>query len=359
MQILAFPRYSSNGPSSRVRMYNYLPYLKDAGFKVETYPFFNPSYIDDLFSGKNKNILQIFKAYWRRIVLILKADKSQFFWLQYELLPWVPFWIEKLLLNRCNHLVIDYDDAVFDRYRNHPFFLVRWFLGNKISRLMGIASITVVGNQYLADYAHRSGASHVVVIPSVIDLEKFQPKRWEKDGGPHLRIGWIGSPSTVHYLLLIKDAILASITKGCTFTIIGADIPEPLRVVGVSSLQWTIDNEGELLHLLDVGVMPLEAASFEKGKCGYKLIQYMACGLPVVASPVGVNTQIVRHGENGYLAESESDWNKAFEELHDRELRIRMGNAGRRLVESTYNYAVQSKTLIDIFKTSFRHKKEN
>jgi len=100
-----------------------------------------------------------------------------------------------------------------------------------------------------------------------------------------------------------------------------------------------------------VGVMPLVNDSFEKGKCGYKLIQYMACGLPIVASPIGVNAKIVMQGTNGFLAESQDEWEKAFEALQDMQLRIRMGREGRKLVEDIYNYSVQSKVLVETFQT--------
>ena len=358
MRILALPRYSTNGPSSRVRLYNYLPYLKQAVFDVEMAPCFDPGYIENLFTGRKKNFTAIIKSYFRRICLLLKSKKYQILWLQYELLPWVPFWVEKLYFSGCNMLVIDYDDAVFDRYRNHPSAIIRWFLGKKIARLMALASVVVVGNQYLADYAQECGARNIVIIPSVIELEKYLPRQWKIHNQKPLQIGWIGSPSTVNYLLLIKDAIIASIAENCEWIIIGADIPNLLQVPGVTSRAWSIENEAELLQSLDVGVMPLVDDTFEKGKCGYKLIQYMACGLPVVASPVGVNIKIVKHGTNGFLAASRDEWEKAFKALQDIQLRARMGREGRKLIEDIYNYSVQSKVLIKTFQALYVSKRE-
>ena len=358
MRIVALPRYNTNGPSSRVRFYNNLPYLKAGGFEIEIAPFFDPGYIENLFGGRKKNFITIIKSYFRRICLLLKAKKNQIFWTQYELLPWAPFWVEKLCLSGHKMLVIDYDDAVFERYRNHPSAIIRWLLGKKIARLMALASIVVVGNQYLADYAQESGARNILIIPSVIELEKYLPRQWHKEVQKPLQIGWIGSPSTVNYLLLIKDAIIASIAENCEWIIIGADIPVPLQVSGITSRAWSIENEAELLHSLDVGVMPLVDDTFEKGKCGYKLIQYMACGLPVVASPVGVNIKIVKHGTNGFLAASRDEWEKAFKALQDIQLRARMGREGRKLIEDIYNYSVQSKVLIETFQALYVSKRE-
>ena len=113
----------------------------------------------------------------------------------------------------------------------------------------------------------------------------------------------------------------------------------------MDSLPWAEATESEDIARLDIGIMPLVDAPFERGKCGYKLIQYMACGLPVVASPVGVNRQIVEHGVNGFLADTPEAWATALRTLcHDPALRARMGAAGRRKVEQQYCLHVTART---------------
>jgi len=105
----------------------------------------------------------------------------------------------------------------------------------------------------------------------------------------------------------------------------------------MTSIAWTEQTEVASISSFDIGIMPLLDGSFERGKCGYKLIQYMACGLPVVASPVGVNCQIVEHGVNGFLAETPEQWEQALQTLlADADLRQRMGQAGRKKVEQEY-----------------------
>ncbi|MBN9249072.1 MAG: glycosyltransferase family 4 protein [Mesorhizobium sp.] len=121
------------------------------------------------------------------------------------------------------------------------------------------------------------------------------------------------------------------------FRAVGAGKP-PDPLVNFEFPDWSEAHEVELIQGMDIGIMPLEDSPFARGKCGYKLIQYMACGLPVVASPVGVNSKLVTHGENGFLASTEAEWRAAIERLlSDPELRRRMGAAGRAKVESDYS----------------------
>jgi len=124
------------------------------------------------------------------------------------------------------------------------------------------------------------------------------------------------------------------------FRAVGAAM-QPETVGSLEILPWTEDTEVSLIQNMDIGVMPLPETPWTRGKCGYKLIQYMACGLPVVASPVGVNCEIVEHGVNGFLAETNEEWRSAVETLlSDADLRRRMGAAGRKKVEDSYSLQV-------------------
>ena len=339
-RILILPRYTKKGPSSRVRMVQYLPYLNQVDFDHDVHPFFDDSYIDSLYRQKPRNFLKILKAYFDRITVSLKSQRYDLIWLQYELLPWMPFCLEKLLLRNHTKLVVDYDDAVFHRYDKHPSVVVRKLLGKKIDRLMRSASVVIAGNEYLADRANCAGARRVEIIPSVVDISRYPLKTsWEGEDGV-IRIGWIGSPNTVKYLLEIKDVIQQITGAASKFIIIGAEVPRELKRYSIEVRKWSLDKEAELLQDLDIGIMPLIDAPFERGKCGYKLIQYMACGLPVVASPVGVNKKLVQHEENGFLAESDKEWVIAIDRLkHNPRLRKEMGLKGRKLVAE--NFCVQ------------------
>jgi glycosyltransferase involved in cell wall biosynthesis len=237
--------------------------------------------------------------------------------------------------------VVDYDDALFHQYDQHRSAWVRRLLGGKIARVMRGAHLVTAGNAYLADYARRAGAPRVEIIPTVIDLERYPPAGVRPASDTPFTIGWIGSPSTAKYLLAIAPA-LAEVCAGGrgVVRLIGAG-PVDLPGVPVEVLPWNGSTEVEELKRFDVGIMPLPDEPWERGKCGFKLIQYMACGLPVVASPIGVNMEIVEQGVNGYLAETTAEWVQALNTLLlDADLRKRMGQAGRKKVEQEYSLQV-------------------
>jgi len=223
--------------------------------------------------------------------------------------------------------------------------------------LMANATVVVGCNQYLAQRARDAGALHVEILPTVIDLIRYTCKREAPvcttvmDEPP--RIIWIGSPSTVRYLQLLREPLQAlSKNQPFIFRMIGGGIVD-LFGLQVEVMPWVEETEVENIRACDLGVMPLLDSPWEQGKCGYKLIQYMACGLPVVASPVGVNCHIVEHGVNGFLAETPEEWEQALGTLMaDANLRQRMGLAGRSKVEQNYCVQVTAPKLIELFRVA-------
>jgi glycosyltransferase involved in cell wall biosynthesis len=246
-------------------------------------------------------------------------------------------------------LVVDYDDAVFHRYDLHRSPVVRAVLGKKIDRIMQRANLTTAGNAYLADHAIAAGSQCVEWLPTVIDLDRYPLTASPREEGAVV-VGWIGSPSTAGYLREVSVALAPLQAAGrirCVAVGARAD-----QVLGTPFLavEWHEETEVAELQRFDIGIMPLRDDPWARGKCGYKLIQYMACGLPVVASPVGVNTHLVTAGENGFLASTPDQWAEAVDSLAaDAELRSRMGQEGRRRVEESYCLQVQSQRLVGMF----------
>ena len=350
-RILILPRYTAKGPSSRVRMYQYLPYLKDAGFEYDVLPFFDDDYIHALFNGEPRNFVKIFYAYFQRISIALKINRYDLVWLQYELLPWLPYWLESIFLRGKPKLMIDYDDAIFHRYDLHPSAFIRGILGKKIGQLMHSADVVIVGNDYLAARVQQAGAKRVEIIPSVVDAKRYQSKVYGESINKVVRVGWVGSPTTVKYLLPMENIIRTILDDTLIFIIIGANIPTAFEGIPVESWKWSLETEMDLIQKLDIGIMPLGDTPFERGKCGYKLIQYMACGLPVVASPVGINQKIVRHGENGFLANNEHEWIEAITMLQKNpSLRKDMGLKGRKIIEEKHALQVTAPKILNIIK---------
>ncbi len=350
MEILLLSRYDNLGASSRYRSYQYIPYLRKEGIEITAAPLFDNDYIKDLYAGRKKNLLKIFKAYAKRIINLHYANNFDLIWIEKEALPWFPAWIEHNLgLTKATYIV-DYDDAIYHRYDQHHFKLIRWFLGQKIDRIMQYATFVLVGNEYLLGRAKKAGAKRVGVLPTVIDLRKYPITFFNNND--IFTIGWIGSPITSHYLKLVIPA-LEEICKNNTarLVLIGAkrdDLPTNIPVKYVS---WSEETETKEIQKFDVGIMPLPDNAWERGKCGFKLIQYMACGKPVIGSPVGVNRKIIKHGINGYQAKNIDEWIWAINKLKDDpKLRQKMGKVGRKIVERNYCLQVTAPKLLKILK---------
>jgi glycosyltransferase involved in cell wall biosynthesis len=337
MKVLALTRYAQLGASSRIRFLQYLPSLQATGMQVQMAPLFSDEYVRGLQSGR-RSLLQMGAAYLQRLRTLLRARDFDLLWIEKETLPWLPAWCERLALPKGIPYVLDYDDAVFHSYDQHRSAWVRRLLGNKHLALMRNANLVVAGNDYLANFARAAGAPRVEVVPTVIDLARYPiPPIRAALPAPHLpTVGWIGQRSTAAFLRPLVPVFKQLAAQGqARFEAIGIDtvaLGLPMHAV-----PWTEATEVASISRFDVGIMPLADEAFERGKCGYKLIQYMACGLPVVASPVGVNSQIVEHGVNGFLAETPAQWQEALQTLlADPGLRQRMGQAGRRKVEQRY-----------------------
>jgi glycosyltransferase involved in cell wall biosynthesis len=339
-RILFLTKYSRAGASSRYRTFQFLPFLEEAGLECEVAPLFDDRYLATKYRDRRAHPVDLARALARRLLQLLRVRQFDLLVLEYELLPYFPAWIERLLARRGVRYVVDYDDALFHQYDQHRRGLVRSLLGDKIASVMRGARLVTVGNEYLADYAAHAGAKWVEQVPTVVDLRKYARRPADNAGGT-VTIGWIGSPATAKYL----DAVAGPLAQVCRSTgarvrLIGAGAAT-LPGVPVDLLAW--DEATETLNIaeFDIGIMPLADGPWERGKCGFKLIQYMACGVPVVASPVGVNRRIVEPGVHGFLASSSQQWVQALTDLvQDASLRARMGAEGRRRVENFYSTQV-------------------
>lgn len=347
MRILALPRYESLGASSRLRSFQYIPILESMGFAVDVEPLFGNDYVRGLYAGRVP-WLSVVRSYLRRIWCLMRSRQYDALLIEKELLPWLPAFIESAMVPRSVAVVIDYDDAIFHNYDMHYSRLVRAVLGRKIDNVMRRADLVTAGNAYLVARANAAGCPKVELVPTVIDLERYPLASEPKDD--EMIVGWIGSPATAGYLQLITAvAEQLRATHRVRFVAIGAR-PDQVHGTPFEAWEWRESTEAAQLRRLDIGIMPLADEPWERGKCGYKLIQYMACGLPVVASPVGINSEIVQHGENGFLAADTAAWLENLTGLiEDPSLRLRLGDAGRRRVEEKYCLHVQGPRLAGLF----------
>lgn len=336
MKVLFVTRYGRLGASSRMRSLQYLPWFERMGINCSVAPLFDDNQLAKRYRANGYGFANLARSYGKRLLHLLQRHRYDVIWIEKEALPWLPASLERLLLRGVPY-VLDYDDAIFHNYDRHSSALVRRLLGRRIDHLMAGARLVVAGNAYLAQRAIDAGAPCVEIVPTVIDLDRYSAKQDFCRGAEPLRIVWIGSPSTTRYLEQLGGA-LAELSRRFTVklrVIGGAALAMP--GVDIETVRWSEQSEAASIKACDVGVMPLLDSPWERGKCGYKLVQYMACGLPVVASPVGVNSEIVRSGENGYLADTDQAWVYAVGELlSDAVLRQLMGAEGRRRVEKEY-----------------------
>lgn len=335
-RVAAYPRYSRLGASSRLRWLQFVPALQREGLVIESSPLLGDTYLQRKYAGRPV-LGQVLRAYLHRArALRAGARGADLVWIEKELWPWAPAWLELWLLAG-RPFVLDYDDAVFHTYDRHRNPLLRRLVGRKIDRLMRAATLVVVGSAYLGERARTAGARRVEWLPTVVDHVRYATGARARPDDATLHIGWIGTPATVGYLRPLAAA-LAELARRRRIVVhlIGATLAMP--GVEVRAIPWSEDDEVRAIAGLDVGLMPLPDTPWERGKCGYKLVQYMACGLPVVASPVGANRDIVDDGVDGFLAHGDDAWIDAlFRLADDPALRHRMGQAGQAKVRARYS----------------------
>lgn len=338
MRVLVLSRYDRLGASSRVRFLQYLPYLEARGIQCTVSPLFGGDYVRGLYAGRIP-LMALARGYWSRVWALVHRGGYDLVWLEKEALPWLPACVEELLLDRSTPLVIDYDDAWFHRYDRHPMGVVRAWLGHKIDALMARADVIVAGNGYIAERAQAAGARRVEILPTVVDTTHYRVG--EQRSADRLTIGWIGSPGTMNYLRLIGPVLREIVGRGAARVLAVGACGAAAAELPIQTVKWSEDTEVECIQQFDIGIMPVPDEPFERGKCGYKAIQYMACGRPVVVSPVGANREIVRHGVDGFLANSEREWMDSIVTLwRDPALREHMGQAGRARVVAHYSLDV-------------------
>lgn len=355
MRVLALTRYDSAGASSRYRVFQYVPGLRAAGIEVEVSHLLGRGYVEGLYAGKRGKVLTLARSAVARMLALLKWTRFDLVWLEKEILPYFPALLERVAGRLRTPLVVDYDDAIFHNYDLHRSTVLRAVLGSKIDQVMRAATLVVAGNEYLASRAREAGAAQVEIIPTVIDLARYTPAARPVRSG-RLVVGWIGSPSTQEYLRPIAPALAAFCAEtGATLQVIGARADFSLPGVPLTVVQWREESEVADLEQFDIGLMPLTDDPWSRGKCGLKLIQYMGASLPVVASPVGVNAQIVRVGETGFLPASPADWLSALRTLgSNAQMRTAMGIAGRQRAEQLFSLQSALPRLIRVLRQAVR-----
>lgn len=320
-------------PSSRLRITGMVPALERRGWMCTVQPV--PS--DPV--GR----LRMIRACARHDVVVLQKKTS--------LHP-----PELWLMRRANpNLIFDFDDAVMFHELEHGQPLrARSFV--KFLRTVRACRAVVAGNEFLAAFA-RPICPEVHVLPTPIDTEIYRPKD-HRIHGDGVTAGWLGTPGGLAHVQMLGEVFrrLATKIEGFRLKIVSSDFVD-IPGVEVVKKRWRLEEEIADLRSFDIGIMPLQDSLWTRGKCGYKILQYMGVALPVVASPVGINTELVRHGETGFLAADRDAWLQALEALAlDPELRARMGYAGSSRVASCYSSNAYLKSYARILERHAAHR---
>ncbi|WP_438969488.1 glycosyltransferase family 4 protein [Nonlabens sp.] len=348
MQILYFTKYSRLGASSRLRSYQYFSYLEENGLEISVSPLFNDYYLTSLYQKKHSKFT-ILKAYLERFIKLFTFFRYDKVVIEKELFPYAPAWTEQIIKYLGVSYYVDYDDAIFHNYDLHKSWIIRFLLRNKIDIVMKNSTCVIAGNNYLANRAKNAGASSIKIIPTVVDLKRYKNISIQKDNYTTI-IGWIGSPSTYKYFKKLIPVFKQLANQyDINFHIIGAKAKYE-KDNCFHFIPWKEVTEASEISKFDIGIMPLDDTPWELGKCSYKLIQYMACSLPVVASPVGMNKEVVQPN-NGILASSQEDWFNALEKLIlNKSLQIKMGLMGRNAVEQMYSLQITNNKWLQLLK---------
>lgn len=349
--LLPYPLHRA--PSQRFRVEEYTALLDKEGISYKLVPFLDEKAWSILYKKGSllRKALAVLKGFLKRSWLVFFASgKYDFVFIHREAAPIGPpifeWWLAKI---RRKKIVYDFDDAIWipnvtEGNRLARFVKAFW----KVKYICKWAYKVSAGNDYLAAFASRYN-KNVVYNPTCVNTDDKYVPRTDPQNNPVV-IGWTGSHSTLPFLAVGIPAIKKlELEERFRFVVIGDKKPD-FDVACMEFVPWNKATEIEDLAQVDIGIMPLKDDAWNEGKCGFKLIQYLALGIPALASPIGVNKKIIVNGENGYLCASDEEWIQHLKELmYNKELRKEMGENGRAKIVREYSIASNSRNFINLF----------
>lgn len=342
MKVLFLTQSGELGPSSRYRVYQLVPWLTKLGAECVVSPAIDDELYRSLYldTGPRTSRRAAFQAVWqRRRIDLQRVGEFDAVVVQKGIFPGLYSGWERKFATR-KPLVFDFDDAIWLPRVGGSRVLRALHRETAVQNVLRCAAAVIAGNDFLAEYAARFNRN-VTVVPSSIVPEAHTPMANSNV------VGWIGSRTTLPYLKPLKAVFE---TLGITPRVIASGDPSQLGF-DVEFRPWRLETESEELSQIGIGIAPLPDTPWERGKCGVKLLQYMACGMPVVASPVGVNVNIVTHGVNGFLATQTEEWTTALRRLvADPNLRQQLGAAGRETVAKRFTVQRAAETIASVLR---------
>lgn len=367
LRVLALAAYPESAPSTRVRISQFIPRLAELGVEVALRPFLDELRYGSVRRGGSWPGARLAGAGRELAATLRTLPDFDVVWVQRGVVPGLDGMVLRAIKGARIPLVFDFDDAVFlPQERGRAWVEILRRPGPTTRAFCRAATVVLAGNSHLASYARgvvdRGEDAKVRTLPSVVDTTVFQPIPVDGElihgggGGSTPTLGWVGTDTTIPYLESLAPAlaVLAERVRYRLLVVAGDRAPH-LPAVEVESVRWTPEGEVGQLQRMDVGLYPLDDTPWSRGKCGFKAIQYLACGIPCVASPVGVLPDIVRHGATGLLASSPEEWIEACASLlADSGVRERMGAEGRTHVQACYSVEAALPRLVEALQMAAR-----
>jgi glycosyltransferase involved in cell wall biosynthesis len=348
LRVLALvPRPANRHANTRFRLEQWMPYLEhDHGIRVTLSPYESPELADLLDAPGRRGrklayALRDLGRRWARRHEVLAYDAAI---VVHEASMLGGAWLERWIARHGVPFVYDFDDPLWVTVKEFGDWTTRlWRSPLRSLEISRLATVVTVGNEFLADAVRGVNANVRVVYPS-IDLARYQVLPYEDDG--KFTVVWTGQRgASMRFLDTVRPALeRLGERMPVKLRVISDEAPPPHRNVEVEYVPWSAAVEVSALGAGDVGIMPLPDTPAARGKCALKALQYMAVGRAAVISPVGINADVVREGDNGLWATTEDDWLRQLERLaRDPELRQRLANAGRRTVEQRFSAEISAR----------------
>jgi glycosyltransferase involved in cell wall biosynthesis len=343
----------NRSPSQRFRFEQYLPYLKEKGFECNHF-FLLDEKADKIFYSHGKIISKLFlaiKSAQKLFKLTLQANDYDFIFIQRECFMLGTSYFEKRFSKSKAKLIYDFDDSIWLLDVSNANKAFAWLKNpDKTSKIITLSDIVVAGNSYLAAYAKQFN-QNIKLIPTTVDTDLYFRKK--SNQGDKICIGWSGSLTTIKHFetaIPVLKKLKSKYGDKLIIKVMG-DENYTNNDLGINGIKWSSETELEELSTFDIGIMPLPNDQWAKGKCGLKGLLYMSIEIPTIMSPVGVNTEIINDGENGFLATSDEEWiNKLSALIESKTLREKIGKAGRDTVVNKFSVESQKSNYLALFK---------
>lgn len=343
-------------PGQRFRFEMFFDELEKAGMQCEL-SYLLDANDDAVFYKKGHYFEKLaigLKSYRKRIADVKRINDFDLVVIFREALMTRSIFFEKAVAKAGIPMIFDFDDAIWIRDVSHANRAIAWMKNpEKIKTLLPLCAAVTAGNEYLASFA-RQYNPNVFIVPSTID-EKFH--RPLHHTNRVTVIGWSGSLTTMMHFERVIDVLRKLKSKykdSIAFVTIGAK-SQYAEELGIEFIPWNAETENRDLNKIDIGLMPLPDDPWAQGKCGMKALLYMAAGKATIASPIGVNAEIIEHGKSGFLANTDQEWFDSIDSLiADDALRQRIGQAGREKVVNKYSKEAWTERLIDVYKKAMK-----